>query len=250
LAYRLGETPAGIVGLALLALPPVGPPVHFSPCAAWRVLEQQPGQRALSQPQQEQPEQPEQQHRLRQSHLAVLVQLLPAPLRSVRHAGARLRRLGCGAYLRYVADFALFSDSRRQLWAWKAAIIDRLASLRLVIHETRAQVLPAGAGIPWLGFVVYPNHRLVKARKVRNAHRRLRLRVAAFVADLLTADEQPANTTGATDSDRAERREPPHRVETDQPTLAGARSQGKSIQTSCATSWTKLSTNGRPAGLT
>ncbi len=63
------------------------------------------------------------------------------------------RELGCRAYLRYVDDFALFGDSKRELWAWKAAIIDRLAHLRLVIHETRAQVLPVGAGIPWLGFV-------------------------------------------------------------------------------------------------
>ena len=74
----------------------------------------------------------------------------------------------------------LFSDSKRELWAWKAAIIERLASLRLVIHETRAQVLPVAAGIPWLGFVVYPSHRLIKARKVRWAHRRLRARLEAY----------------------------------------------------------------------
>ena len=33
------------------------------------------------------------------------------------------RQLGCRAYLRYVDDFALFGDSKRELWAWKAAII-------------------------------------------------------------------------------------------------------------------------------
>jgi RNA-directed DNA polymerase len=90
------------------------------------------------------------------------------------------RELGCRAYLRYVDDFALFSDSKHELWAWKAAIIERLARLRLVIHETRAQVVPVAAGIPWLGFVVYPTHRRVKARKVRSTHRRLRQRLAAY----------------------------------------------------------------------
>jgi len=40
------------------------------------------------------------------------------------------RQLGCRAYLRYVDDFALFSDSKRQLWTWKAAVIERLARLR------------------------------------------------------------------------------------------------------------------------
>ena len=35
-----------------------------------------------------------------------------------------IRELGCPAYLRYVDDFALFADSKRQLWAWKEAVID------------------------------------------------------------------------------------------------------------------------------
>jgi len=49
-----------------------------------------------------------------------------------------------------------------------------------VIYETRARVVPVEIGIPWLGFVVYPTHRLVKARKVRNAHRRLRAGLATY----------------------------------------------------------------------
>jgi hypothetical protein len=77
------------------------------------------------------------------------------------------RELRCPAYLRYVDDFALFSDSKRELWAWKRALVDRLAQLRLTIHAPEAQVLPTHCGIPWLGFVVYPTHRLLKAREVR-----------------------------------------------------------------------------------
>ena len=106
------------------------------------------------------------------------------------------RELGCRAYLRYVDDFALFSDSKRELWRWKRALIERLAGLRLVIHETRAQVLPVAAGIPWLGFVVYPTHRRVKARKVRNAHSRLRDRVAAYHAGTISYGELDASIRG------------------------------------------------------
>jgi hypothetical protein len=106
------------------------------------------------------------------------------------------RELGCRAYLRYVDDFALFGDSKRELWAWKAAIIERLESLRLVIHESRAQVVPVEAGVPWLGFVVYPDHRLVKARKVRHAHRRLRDRLAAYHAGEITFAELDAAIQG------------------------------------------------------
>ena len=91
---------------------------------------------------------------------------------------------------------ALFSHSKGELWTWKAAVIERLARLRLVIHETRAQVLPVVAGIPWLGFVVYPTHRLVKARKVRSAHRRLRSRLAAYHAGEITYAELDASIQG------------------------------------------------------
>ena len=45
------------------------------------------------------------------------------------------RELGCSAYLRYVDDFALFSNHKRQLWCWKQAIKERLAQLRLTVHE-------------------------------------------------------------------------------------------------------------------
>ncbi len=47
------------------------------------------------------------------------------------------------------------------------------ATMRLALHEHSLQVVPVAAGIPWLGFVVYPTHRRVKARKVRHATGRL-----------------------------------------------------------------------------
>jgi len=84
------------------------------------------------------------------------------------------RELGCAAYLRYVDDFLLFGDDKHTLWAWKAAIIDRLARLRLTIHARSAQVKPVKQGIPFLGFVVYPTHRLLKRRKGVAYRRRLR----------------------------------------------------------------------------
>lgn len=106
------------------------------------------------------------------------------------------RELGCKAYLRYVDDFALFADSKRELWFFKRAIIDRLAKLRLTIHESRAQVVPTRVGIPWLGFVVYPTHRRVKARKVRHSHQQLRLRVAAYRAGEISFAELTACIKG------------------------------------------------------
>jgi len=106
------------------------------------------------------------------------------------------RELRCRAYLRYVGDFALFSNSKRELWRWKRAIIERLAELRLTIHEDAAQVLPCECGIPWLGFVIFPTHRRVKARNVIKFSRRLRARWTDYCAGAITFAEFDASVQG------------------------------------------------------
>jgi hypothetical protein len=83
------------------------------------------------------------------------------------------RELGCKNYLRYVDDFALFSHSKKQLWEWKSAIKEKLEQMRLRFHEHNAQVSPVHIGIPWLGFIIYPDYRRIKQRKVVHATRRL-----------------------------------------------------------------------------
>lgn len=106
------------------------------------------------------------------------------------------RGLGCKPYLRYVDDFALFANAKRELWVWKAQVIDRLAELRLTIHENAAQVTPVSIGIPWLGFVVYPSYRKVKARKVRYGSKRLRHRYADYMSGKISFAEFDASTQG------------------------------------------------------
>jgi RNA-directed DNA polymerase len=106
------------------------------------------------------------------------------------------RELGCRAYVRYVDDMALFADSKAQLWGWKRAIMERLARLRLTLHGGSAQVAPVAAGIPWLGFVVYPTHRRVKGRKVVQGTRRLSKRFDAWRAGHISFAEFDASVSG------------------------------------------------------
>ena len=75
------------------------------------------------------------------------------------------KELRCPAYLRYVDDFLLFADDKAQLWEWRAALVERLARLRLTIHEESAQPRPVTEGIPFLGFHVFPGRRRLKRRK-------------------------------------------------------------------------------------
>jgi RNA-directed DNA polymerase len=84
------------------------------------------------------------------------------------------RVLHCPAYLRYVDDFLLFGDDKKQLWDWKEAICERLAALRLTMHQRESTVYPARDGIPFLGFRVYPDHRRLKRRNGVAFARRLR----------------------------------------------------------------------------
>jgi RNA-directed DNA polymerase len=107
-----------------------------------------------------------------------------------------IRDLGCPAYLRYVDDFALFADGKRQLWEWKRAVIKFLVALRLTVHESAAQVQPVVAGIPWLGFVIYPSHRLLKRRNVLHFAKRLQHGFDLFRAGRITFAELDASVQG------------------------------------------------------
>lgn len=85
------------------------------------------------------------------------------------------RQLHCQGYIRYVDDFLLFSDDKRQLHQWRQEIIAEMAKLRLTLHENSAQVFPTRTGIPFLGFRVFPDHRRVKRRNVVKFRRRLKI---------------------------------------------------------------------------
>jgi hypothetical protein len=106
------------------------------------------------------------------------------------------RELGCRAYLRYVDDFALFGDDKAQLWQWKQAIIERLARYRLKLHEASCQVKPTRSGQPWLGFVIYPEKRLLKARKARYATRHLQAQYSAWRQGKLSFAKLDASLQG------------------------------------------------------
>ena len=84
------------------------------------------------------------------------------------------RELRVKAYLRYVDDFLLFADDKKTLWKWKQAIGQFLGTLRLTMHEGSSTVYPTRAGIPFLGFRLYPTYRLLKRKNGQAFAHRLR----------------------------------------------------------------------------
>lgn len=83
------------------------------------------------------------------------------------------RDLHCKGYLRYVDDFLLFSNSKKELWEWKQAIIEKLKSLKLTAHMRASTVYPVSNGVPFLGFRLYEHYRRLKRKNGVNFQRRL-----------------------------------------------------------------------------
>ncbi|MEM7132645.1 MAG: RNA-directed DNA polymerase [Chloroflexota bacterium] len=106
------------------------------------------------------------------------------------------RELGCGAYLRYVDDLLLFGNDKQELWQWKQAIIERLATMRLTIHYASAEVKPTNHGVRFLGFVVYPDYRLLLRRKGINYQRHLKRLLNDYRAQKLDRARVQASIEG------------------------------------------------------
>jgi retron-type reverse transcriptase len=105
------------------------------------------------------------------------------------------RELRCGGYVRYVDDMLLFADDKAALWTWHAAIVERLARLRLTMHPG-AHPRPVTEGIPFLGFVIYPDRRALKRRKGVAFARRYRGLRTAWNAGEIPLDELTASVQG------------------------------------------------------
>jgi RNA-directed DNA polymerase len=77
-------------------------------------------------------------------------------------------------YLRYVDDFALFSDDHALLTSARVAIEEFLVSLRLKIHPIKSQLFATKVGASFLGFRVLPDRIRVRNDNLRRGRRRLR----------------------------------------------------------------------------
>lgn len=83
-------------------------------------------------------------------------------------------RLRIKGYVRYVDDFLVFSDDKRHLGEVRAQIRDFLVRLRLRLHPTKNVVFPVREGIRFLGYRVFPTHRLLVKENVWRFCRRVR----------------------------------------------------------------------------
>jgi retron-type reverse transcriptase len=83
-------------------------------------------------------------------------------------------RLGIKGYVRYVDDFLVFSNDKKHLAAVRDQIRDFLIRLRLRLHSKKNVIFPVKDGIRFLGYRVFPTHRLLPKENVRRFRRRVR----------------------------------------------------------------------------
>lgn len=81
-------------------------------------------------------------------------------------------RLTC--YIRYVDDLVILGRSAEQLRAIAGQITERLNAIGLIVHPYKVRLAPVRAGVPFLGYVVWPQHLSAGQYLRRRYHHRLR----------------------------------------------------------------------------
>jgi retron-type reverse transcriptase len=77
-------------------------------------------------------------------------------------------------YLRYVDDFALFSNDRNVLAEARPMLEEFLAALRLTIHPLKSQLFQTQVGPTFVGFRVFQDHIRIKSANLHSARYRLK----------------------------------------------------------------------------
>jgi RNA-directed DNA polymerase len=91
-------------------------------------------------------------------------------------------------YLRYVDDFALFSDDPSFLAAARPQIEDYLATLRLKIHPIKSQQFETRYGANFVGFRVLPDRIRISGESLKRGRIRLCQLQAAYTNQTISQE--------------------------------------------------------------
>ncbi|MFZ5517079.1 MAG: reverse transcriptase domain-containing protein [Candidatus Zhuqueibacterota bacterium] len=93
--------------------------------------------------------------------------------------------LQCRYYIRYVDDGLVFENDKKQLWNIGKQIGDYLSTLRLRIHPNKYNVMPVRNGVLFLGYRVFPTHKLLPKSNTHGFKRKLRLFQKLYAREIL-----------------------------------------------------------------
>lgn len=93
------------------------------------------------------------------------------------------------AYVRYVDDFALFSDDRARLEEVRLRIEEYLSNLRLRMHAVKSQLSDTSFGASFVGYRVLADRIRVRSDNLRRARWRLRRMQHEYSIGLLSKED-------------------------------------------------------------
>ncbi len=94
--------------------------------------------------------------------------------------------LRCRYYIRYVDDFVILDDSKERLIDVKQYMEEYLGTLRLKLHTRKSRVYRVCDGISFLGYRVFPSHRLLNKGNTLRMRRRLKKLSCQYKEDRIT----------------------------------------------------------------
>jgi RNA-directed DNA polymerase len=100
-----------------------------------------------------------------------------------------------GPYVRYVDDFCIFGDDKRELAAIRQEICQYLQTLRLSIHTGKSRIYTAKEGVEFLGFRHLPDRVRIRNENLRRFRRRMRGLREEYAAGKIPLDRVTASIT-------------------------------------------------------
>ena len=97
--------------------------------------------------------------------------------------------LRCPAYVRYCDDFVLLSDDKVWLAEARHQCREFLGTLRLQLHPDKSVISRVVDGTRFLGYRVFPDHRLLARENVVRTRRRLRAMQADFADGAISGEQ-------------------------------------------------------------
>jgi len=78
------------------------------------------------------------------------------------------------AFIRYVDDFVIFHNDKKELWKLYESITEYLHSIRLYVHENKADLLKVSHGVNFLGYKIYPIAIKIKSKNIHKFKKRIK----------------------------------------------------------------------------
>ena len=82
--------------------------------------------------------------------------------------------LGFRYYIRYVDDAVTLDNDKSRLFEAREQFVEYISALRLRLHPDKSQIFPVEQGTDFLGYRIFPTHRLIRKSNVKRFRRKLR----------------------------------------------------------------------------